>query len=355
MLALLSAVIVTLFLLTDKTGAAPSIKRQSISKPYSPFEYYLSALGVVEASSGNIFIGSPLNRIVEEVSVKVGQKVKEGDILFRLESDDIKSDLASKNIEYENAVANLKKLESLPRSEDVAVAKAQVNNAKAGFDQAESQYSRVDGLQNSGAMSHEEVARRKYLLEEAEAKLQQAKADLEKIEAGAWEPDLAIARLKVKQAEAMLMRTETDLTRTIIRAPIDGTVLQIKIHTGEFPPQDSSRTPAMIIGNTDPLHLRVSINQFDASYYNPEAKAVAFVQGNSQIEFPLKFVNIVPYFVTKQNLNNDITEKVDTRVLQAIYCFEDGENRVFVGQLMDVFIQSATEVKSIQEFPHDDA
>jgi HlyD family secretion protein len=88
------------------------------------------------------------------------------------------------------------------------------------------------------------------------------------------------------------------------------------------------------------MNLRVSINQFDASYYNPSARAVAYLQGNSEIGFPLTFVHLEPYFVTKQNLNNDITEKIDTRVLQAIYCFEEGENRVFVGQQMDVFIET---------------
>lgn len=342
MLAILSLLIVAIFLWTKKDvqisdSSLPKIGPQA----NSPFPLYISAVGIVEASSGNIFIGSPVNRVVEKVEVKVGQKVKEGDVLFRLESHDLEADLAARLIDYENAQANLKKLEALPRAEDVAVAAAQVKSATAGLDQAKSQYQRVEGLQNSGAMSQEEVARRKYAFEEAQAKLQQAEADLEKTKAGAWLPDLQIARLQVMQSKALAERVETDIARTIIRAPTAATILQIKIHDGEFPPSDSSRAPAMILGNTDPLHLRVSINQFDASYYNPEAKAVAFLQGNAHVEFPLKFVHIEPFFVAKQNINNDITEKVDTRVLQAIYCFEEGERRVFVGQQMDVFIQTS--------------
>lgn len=340
-LVLASLAIIIFFFLTKKDGNDASASSTHLgSQPYSPFPSYISAVGILEASSGNIYIGSPVNRIVDKVEVKVGQKVKEGEVLFRLESHDLMADLESRTIEYENAQAQLKKLETLPRPEDVAVAKAVLNSAKAGFELAESQYERVEGLQNSGAMSQEEVARRKYAFEEAQAKVQQAQADFEKTQAGAWLPDLEIARLQVKQSKSLVQRVEADIARTIIRAPTAATVLQIKIHEGEFPPMDSSRTPAMILGNTDPLYLRVNINQFDASYYNPEAKAIAFLQGNSHVEFPLHFVHIEPYFVAKQNLNNDISEKVDTRVLQVIYCFDDGENRVFVGQQMDVFIQT---------------
>lgn len=341
MLTLACAMIVAAFLWTKKDVDAPDSSSQGMPQRYSPFPLYISAVGIVEASSGNIYIGSPVNRVVDKVEVKVGQKVKEGDILFRLESHDLEADLAARLIDFQDAQANLKKLEALPREEDVAVAMAQLNSAQAGLEQAKSQYQRVEGLQNSGAMSQEEISRRKYALEEAQAKVQQAQADLEKTKAGAWLPDVEIARLKVMQSKAQMQRVEADIARTVIRAPTAATVLQIKIHDGEFPPSDSSRAPAMILGNTDPLHLRVSINQFDASYYNPEAQAVAFLQGNAHIEFPLKFVNIEPFFVAKQNINNDIAEKIDTRVLQAIYCFEEGESRVYVGQQMDVFIQTS--------------
>jgi HlyD family secretion protein len=340
MLALACISIISIFMWKESLRKAPSPTFQAVARPFSPFPSYISAVGIVEATGGNIYIGSPVNRVVDKVEVAVGQKVKEGDVLFRLESHDLNADLASRNIDYENAVANLKKLESLPRKEDVDSATAQLKSAQISLEQAKSQYERVAGLQHSGAMSDEEVTRRRFVLEEAEAKFQQALANMDKIKAGAWPPDLEIARLKVKQSKAAVQRAETDIARTIIRAPSAATILQIKIHEGEFPPSDSSRTPAMIIGNTDTLNLRVNINQFDASDYKTNAPALAFLQGNTKVGFPLKFVNLEPFLVTKQNLNNDITEKVDTRVLQAIYCFEEGEKRVYVGQQMDVFIET---------------
>ncbi|MDP1880063.1 MAG: hypothetical protein Q8K60_03885 [Parachlamydiaceae bacterium] len=332
--------LIAYFMHQEKIRQAEPKHEKIGSWPNTPFKSYIAAVGIVESSSGNIHIGSPVNRIVDQIQVRVGNKIKTGDVLFTLEAHDLEADLFSREVEYENAVAQLKKLESLPREEDIAIADAQFKAAETEYELAKSQFERVDGLQNSGAMSQEQVNNKKYAFEIAGAKYEQAKADLTKAKLGAWGPDLEIAKLQVKQSQALVQRVQSDLERTIVRSPIDGTVLQIKIHEGEYPPTELSGTQAMIIGNTDPLHLRVSINQFDSSYYNPKAPAVAYVQGNSQVEFPLYFVHLEPYFVPKNNLSNSITEKVDTRVLQAIYCFEEGEERVYVGQQMDVFIEA---------------
>jgi len=338
LLAALSVLLVALFMSSGEKKQAPT--KDVAPRAFSPFETSISAVGIVEPSSENIFISSPMNRIVDHVDVKVGQKVKEGQVLFQLESKELESDLLTRRIAYENALANLQKLEALPRKEDVVSAEAALAAAQINAKDAESQFNRVNGLQNSGAMSQEEVARRKFAYEQAAAKLLQTEADVEKIRAGTWPPDLKIARLKAAEDKALMQKIEREVERTIIRSPIDATVLQIKIHEGEFAPSDPSRTPAMIIGNIDQLHLRVNINQFDASFFDPSEPAVAYLQGNAHVQFPLKFVHVEPYFVAKQNLNNDLTEKVDTRVLQAIYSFPEGENRIFVGQQMDVFIKA---------------
>jgi hypothetical protein len=44
--------------------------------------------------------------------------------------------------------------------------------------------------------------------------------------------------------------------------------------------------------------------------------------------------------VPKKALSGDNTERVDTRVLQVIYAIEPGQQPVYVGQQLDVFIRS---------------
>jgi len=339
-LALACIALVSINLWKDAHTPVPKPNHEISTRPLSPYPSYISGVGIVEPSSENIFVGTPVNRIVDKIAVSVGQKVKKGDVLFRLESRDLQADLASRIVAYQDAVARLQKLEALPRKEDVAAVEAQLKNGQIELEQAKSQYDRVQGLEQTRALSDEEISRRHFRLEQAEAKVQQIQADLDKTKAGAWKPDLEIARLQVLQAKTNVKRTKADIARTIIRSPIDGTVLQIKTHEGESPLSEGSKSPPIIIGNTNPLHVRVSINQFDASHFRQDAPAVAFVQGNARVEFPLKFVKLEPYFVAKQNLTNEITEKVDTRVLQAIYCFDKDDQRIFVGQQMDVFIKT---------------
>jgi hypothetical protein len=94
----------------------------------------------------------------------------------------------------------------------------------------------------------------------------------------------------------------------------------------------------MIIGNTQPLNIRVDIDENDAWRVMPGSKARAFVRGNSNEQVNLKFLRFEPYVLPKQSLTGSSNERVDTRVLQAIYQVDSNDVRLFVGQQMDVFI-----------------
>ncbi|MGK5594903.1 MAG: HlyD family secretion protein [Parachlamydiaceae bacterium] len=307
--------------------------------PIAPYKSYITGVGIVEAGSENIFIGTPLNRIVEKVMVKVGSKIKKGEVLLQLEARDLEAELATRQVAYEIAVAKLDRLKSMPRQEDVISAEAALIASESDYEQAKTQYEMTQQLQDLRALSQEEINRRKTNMEQAEARRKEAQARLAKIRSGTWQPDLEIAELEVRQAQAEVQKVRTEIQRTLIRSPIDGKVLQIKIHEGEFPPLDTSKNPIMVVGNTDEKHLEVSINQFNAPYFKPDSPAVAFLQGDPKRAFELEFVSLDPYLVNKQDFTNDIQERVDTRVLKVTYRFKTNTRGVFVGQQMDVFIK----------------
>lgn len=334
------ACLVLIFISLGREIATPITKEPYIQPPIAPFKTYVYGSGIVEPRSENIYIGTPLNRIVEQVAVTVGSHVKKGDLLFKLEDRDLQANLLAQQFAYEKAKAQLQRLESYPRAEDIASAKAAVASAKSRLDLAKNQYEMTLQLPDPRAISQEERNKRMQNYQQAEANLNQAQADFEKIQSGTWGPDLEIAKLEVKQAEANVNQIKTEIQRTKILAPIDGTVLQIKIREGEFPSLDSTRNPLMILGDTEDMYLRVSINQLDIPYFHQNARAVAFLQGDANVEFPLEFVRIEPLLTDKQNLTNELTEKVDTRVLNIIYKIVKENPNVFVGQQMDVFIEA---------------
>ncbi|MBA3816393.1 MAG: HlyD family efflux transporter periplasmic adaptor subunit [Parachlamydiaceae bacterium] len=306
----------------------------------SPFKTFVFGVGVVEAGGGNINIGASINRIVEKVPVIVGGKVKKGDELVKFESNDLQAEVMLRELDYQLALANLKKVKALPRSEDLTAAEANFKNAELDVEQAYTQNEMVKNLKDSRALSREESNRRAFSYQLALAKQQQAQAALNKVKAGTWKPDLDIAQLKVLQAKAQVMQSKSNLQRTIVKSPDDATILQIKIREGEVPSNDTSRVPLMIIGNTDELNLKVSINQYDVPHFRSDAQAVAFLQGDRQYKFPLEFIRIEPILVNKENLTNDISEKVDTDVLNIIYRIKLGDQPVFIGQQMDVYIEA---------------
>lgn len=318
---------------------SPITKDPIFPSPVSPFKTSISGQGIVEAGSDNIMIGTPVNRIVDKILVHVGEKVKAGDVLIKLENRDLEAELMSAQIAYQIAEAKVKKLKILPRQEDVVISEASMNSAKFEYESAQKQFEMVQELPDPRALSQQERDKIRLNFQQAEAKWNQAQADHSKIQSGTWKPDLEIAQLEIEQAKANLNRVQADIQRTIIQSPIDGTVLQIRVHEGEAS-LDSSQSPLLIVGNIDAYFVRVSINQLDIDEFNAKNPAVGFLQGDSKVSFPLEFVRIEPYLTGKQNITNDISERVDTRVMHVVYCIKKRSVPLYVGQQMDVFIET---------------
>jgi HlyD family secretion protein len=313
------------------------------SYPKTPFTSHIAGLGIVEASGDNIAISAPLNRIVEQVLVKVGQDVTKDQVLMRLEDRDLQAELLTRQAAYAIAVAQLQKLKALPRAEDVKAAEATLAGIDVELEQARQMVERVQGLTDIRALSRQEIDQRRYTYEQIQAKQQQQQAVLSKIKSGTWQPDLEIARLEALQARANMERAKTEIARTIIRSPLDGKILQVNVHDGEFASAANPTQPLMVIGDTSELCLEVSINQFDAPLFRPEATAVAVLRGSPKQQYPLRFMHLEPYLINKRNVTQNIQERVDTRVLQVTYCFEPPTPNLLVGQQMDVFIDAELE------------
>ena len=125
-------------------------------------------------------------------------------------------------------------------------------------------------------------------------------------------------------SKADLESAKIDLDRLTVRAPVDGQVMQLKVHLGEYAPTGVLSQPLILLGGVEPMHVRVNVDENDAWRVRSSAQAIGFLRGNNQIKTPLHFVCFEPYVVPKVSLTGDSTERVDTRVLQIIYSFERG-------------------------------
>jgi hypothetical protein len=96
----------------------------------------------------------------------------------------------------------------------------------------------------------------------------------------------------------------------------------------------------MIMGGGTHLNIRADIDESDAWRVRPNTAAVAYPRGDTKQKITLEFVRFEPYVVPKKSLTGDSTERVDTRVLQAIYRIRPENAPVYVGQQMDVYIDT---------------
>ena len=318
---------------------APAPLEPPITPARNPFKQTVAGSGIVEAQTENISVGSPLPGVVTEVLVKVNQRVKVGDPLFRLDPRELNAELKVRQAELIAAEAELVRLESLPRRDEVLIKEARVRELKANLADQRSQYDRAEAAMKAhlGAVSQEELTRRRQAYQMAQEQLSWAEADLKLLEAGAWEPQKAIARAAVELARAKLKQTEMNLERLTVRALVDGQVLQVNVRPGEFVGAPSSQA-LIVLGSIDQLHVRVDVDEHDIPRFIPGASARAMLRGEPNAEFNLRFVRVEPFVVPKKSLTGDNRERVDTRVLQVIYALEQTSRPVYVGMQMDVFI-----------------
>ena len=270
--------------------------------PRAEFAKTVAAVGLIVSNSENIEIGCERSGVVSAVHVRAGDSVRRGEPLFELDVRHLRADL-------EEATTA------------VAVARAGVGVAESALADVSQQLALVLAVTDSRATSKDEIERRRHAVGTAEAQLAQAQAHVE-------------------ASEARRNRAEVEIERSIVRAPIDGRVLRVDVRAGEYAVAGPSAEPLVVMGNIDPLFVRVDVDEQEASRVKPDARASAALRGNADIRSPLRFVRFEPLVIPKRSLTGDAAERVDTRVLQVIYEIERNDARFVVGQQMDVFIEA---------------
>lgn len=269
----------------------------------SDFNETVAAVGLIEASTENISVGTPLAGVVQKVFVTAGQSVRSGEPLFELDTRQLRAELAV-------------------RQQAVLVARARVGVAEARVADLQRQLEFAEQVRDRRAISAEELARRRSAVETAGAELDEVRSE-------------------VPAAASRVQSVHVDLERSVVRAPLTADVLQVKVRVGEFAPAAPTAAPLILLGRSKPLHVRVDVDEHEAWRVREHARAMGHVRGNARLKAPLQFVRFEPFVVPKRSLTGDSTERVDTRVLQVIYRVEGTDMPLFVGQQLDVFIDAA--------------
>lgn len=190
----------------------------------SNIEQSIEAVGKVYAKD-QVDVGAQVSGQIIKLYVKVGDKVKQGDLIAQIDKDKQQNDLDITKA----------KLESI---------KASLESKKVAFDIASKQYQREQKLYAQKATSLEslETLKNNYYTLKA---------------------DVADLNAQVIQLEISLKNAQKDLGYTTIRAPIDGYVINVAVDEGQTVNANQSTPTIVKIANLDEMEVRMEIAEAD--------------------------------------------------------------------------------------------
>src|SRR3989449_6181437 len=175
----------------------------------------VEATGTINAVI-TVQVGSQVSGTIAKLNVDFNSRVHKGDVVALIDPALFQGALLQSSADLDNAKAN------------VAAAKANLEKAKAASQQTRADYDRVAQLTKDNIMSQQQLDLAKANYDSANAAVGAAAANVTQAEA------------QVSQKAAALAVAQTNLNYTVIRSPIDGTVVARNVdvrseeHTSEL-------------------------------------------------------------------------------------------------------------------------
>ncbi len=200
----------------------------------------VSANGKVQPET-ELKITSDVSGEIVEMLVKEGDAVKKGQLLCRIKPDIYQSAIERVDATVESSKANLK------------TTMAQLEQAKANLANADASYARSKKLFDQNVISQQELDASKAAYESAKANVD---GMVESIKASQY---------NVKSIEASLREASTNLDKTFIYAPVDGTVSKLNVEKGErvVGVMGLQGTEILRLANLNEMEVSIEVNEND--------------------------------------------------------------------------------------------
>ena len=258
---------------TPTAAPDPALQKQKRKKMFMLFGAAIIAVGggwktydilvlSKHATTDNAYVGADTAQITPLVSGPVAavyvddaQQVRRGQVLVRLDDTDARIAVAQAEANLATAIRKVQGLHATDsglvatiaaNGADAARAQAQVGAAQADLDKARIDLQRREALVTSGAVSGDEVTTARNAYNNAQANLRAATASVAQANASrsaavgnrdanyAMIANTGIANNpEVLAAKAALDQARVDLSRTVLRAPVDGVVSQRRVQVGQ--------------------------------------------------------------------------------------------------------------------------
>jgi HlyD family secretion protein len=336
--------------LSTMTKAAEPPVFNPAANPYADGIYAEGMVESTQTSGENINMYPEVAGTVKQIFVHEGETVHRGDPLMEIDPSIQQATAEQQQAQAEAARAMLAELKAEPRKEtldvtiaQVAAAEATLKTASDELDKQQAAYKIDPGSISKDALDNAINAR---AVAETNLKVAQRQYDLTK--AGAWTYDIQNQTKQVAALEKAAAASSALLSKYILHAPQDGTVLTVNTIVGAYvSPQGAydayteGNDPVVTFGGGGAhLNVRCYVDEILVTRLpaTSQMKATMTIRG-TDTKIPLTFVRVQPFVSPKIELSDQRQELVDVRVLPVIFQLDRPANvNLYPGELVDVYI-----------------
>jgi HlyD family secretion protein len=309
-------------------------------------DWVAAAPGKVEPSSGEIRVGALMLGRVAEILVSVNDSVGEGDLLVRLDDDEMRARLTSAEAEVaarkrdrDAASASGAAMDRRRAEDSIATAEQAVIAARAEVDRL-SRRNRDDPSKEMALTDARKVVlRAQKTLELERSELARLKAANSKAPS---QPDTALTI-----ARAELAASQAQLEKTRIRAPIAGTILYLPVRVGETVAPSPDQM-LLVLADISKLRVRADLDERNAGKVTVGQPAHIRAEAYPGDSFSGKVVSMGPALTPRQTILVGRRRGAEGNVVDVqVELLEN--HRLLPGMQVDVyFLRSRTEQGNVQ-------
>ncbi|MFN3746073.1 MAG: HlyD family secretion protein [Hyphomicrobiaceae bacterium] len=323
------------------------LNAQTTAKPLPKVQWDAAAPGRVEPSGGEIRIGAVTPGRIIAVTVQPNDRVSAGDLLVRLSDEEAlarvhgaRAEAAVRKRERDAAEPNPNELVRARRQAEDAVMEAEyaLSQARAEMDAAFLAYRR-----DASSANLDRLNERRQAVRNAETRLDSERAALRKAETaqGIALPTRVEAAFSVARSE--LSMAITTLERTRIRAPRDGTILNVAARAGETA-TPSPEQVLLLMGDVSALKVRAEVEERDAAKVRVGQLVVVRSDAYPGREFAGKVASLAPSLGPGKLGQRGPRRPNDVDVLEVVVDM-DGQPPLLPGMRVDVFFKPVETVE----------
>jgi HlyD family secretion protein len=223
-------------LFSERLNTAPEVDVQrvkSVSAANAPEGVVLNATGYIVAAH-KIQVAAKVVGKVKWIGVDKGDRVREGDVMVRLEDDEYQAQLQQARGQVASLQAKVDEAVNGSRPEEIAQSLANVEMAKSDLENAQVTLDRTRKLLADHVIARQSLDDAQARYDSAVQKVNAMQKAYELVKIGPRKEQIDSLRGQLEQAKGAMAYAETALANTVIRAPVTGTILEREVEKGEF-------------------------------------------------------------------------------------------------------------------------